>query len=112
VLNSCRSGTSDGPDLRCTFEIASHDSFSCNYKANVSVTLSRRRSACKSHAGSFEIGVFSSSIAGSWTGYRGWCWFWVASRRRLYGTHGERGSVIPGGNHSGKTGPGQGPAKD
>jgi len=53
---------SDGPDLRCAFEIASHDSFSCHSKANRSVTLSSRRGACKSHADSFEIGVFSLSL--------------------------------------------------
>ena len=62
VLNSCPIDTSDGPDLRCAFEIASHDPFSCNSKANGLVTLSNRRSACKSHAGGFEIGVFSLSL--------------------------------------------------
>jgi len=62
VLNSRPGGTSDGPDLRRAFEIASHDCFSCNCKANRLVTLSSRRGACISHAGSFEIGVFSLSL--------------------------------------------------
>ena len=62
MLNSRPSGMPDGPDLRCAFEIASHDLFSCNREANRLVTLSSRRGACTSHAGSFEIGVFSSSL--------------------------------------------------
>ena len=59
MLNSCPSDSCDGPGLMRAFEIASLDSFSCNYKANRSVTLSRRREACISHVCRFEIGAFS-----------------------------------------------------
>ena len=75
MLDSCPGGTSDGPDLRCAFEIASHDSSSYNYRANRLVTLSSRRSACRSHAGSFEIGVFSLSLCWVVDGMSRGCWF-------------------------------------
>ena len=115
MLNSLHgpSGLSDGPDLRCTFGIASHDSFSCNYKANRLVTLSSRRGACIAHAGSFEIGVFSLSLCWLVDGISRVMLVSVAFRRRLYGSHGERGPVIPGlatrGKHHDQVGV---PAKD
>ena len=62
MLDSRPNGMSDGPDPRRGFEIASHDAFSCNHKANRLVTLSSRMGACISHPGGFEIGAFSLSL--------------------------------------------------